>query len=126
MVFFPKDGHICTDIPQVTEQLIPKWPYLDWFSKQNKKYKARQTSNYYSCHRVRPLPSLPDDQLVWVNTRGLKHQDELLSKRGLLDPILLRCLQGQFVATVITCRSDQSPLLPVPVWKKCCVLLKLG
>ena len=60
---------IRTDIPQVTKQLIPKWPYLDQFSKQNKKYKARQTSNYNRCHRVRPLPSLPDDQLMWENTR---------------------------------------------------------
>ena len=60
---------IRTDIPQVTKQLIPKWPYLDQFNKQNKKYKARQTSNYNRRRRVRPLPSLPDDQLMWENTR---------------------------------------------------------
>ena len=61
---------IHTDIPQATELFIPEWSYLDQFSKQHKKYKAKQKRNYNRHHRVRPLPTLPDDQLVWVNTRG--------------------------------------------------------
>ena len=61
---------IRTDIPQATNLFVPEWSYLDQFNKQHKKYKARQRRNYNRRHRVRSLPSLPDDQLVWVNTRG--------------------------------------------------------
>ena len=61
---------ICTDIPHATNLFVPEWSYLDQFNKQDKKYKARQRRNYNQRHRVRSLPSLPDDQLVWMNTRG--------------------------------------------------------
>lgn len=61
---------IRTDIPQATKLFIPEWPYLSRFSGQHRKYKAQQTRNYNRRHRVRPLPPLPEDQLVWVNTRG--------------------------------------------------------
>ena len=64
-------GHrIRTDIPQATNLFVPEWSYLDQFNKQHKKYKAGQRRNYSRRHRVRSLPSLPDDQLVWVNTQG--------------------------------------------------------
>ena len=64
-------GHrIHIDIAQMANLFVPKWSYLNQLNKQHKKCKARQKRNCNGLYKVRSLPFLPDDQLVWVNTGG--------------------------------------------------------
>ena len=57
-----------TDIPQPKRVFIPDWQYLTSFRVKDDKQKRQQKAEYDRCHRVKPLPSLPDDKLVWVRT----------------------------------------------------------
>ena len=61
---------IRTDVPQVTGSFIPKWSHIKNFRILDEKYKKSQKEYYDKCHRVRELPPLPEDQPVWVSTRG--------------------------------------------------------
>ena len=61
---------IRTDVPQVSSHFIPKWPHIKNFRTLGEKYKRSQTQYYDKRHRVRKLPPLPEDQPVWVSTRG--------------------------------------------------------
>ena len=61
---------IRTDVPQLKDNLIPKREYVCYFRSLDEKYKQMQKENYYRRHHVRTLPSLPEDQAVWVDTRG--------------------------------------------------------
>ena len=61
---------LCTDIPQVSNLLIPDWPHLQGFEEKDRKYKQQQKEQYDSRHRVRPLTPLPNDTDVWVNVQG--------------------------------------------------------
>ena len=63
---------IRTDIPQVKESFVPKWSHIANFRSLDEKYKRLQKEHYDQCHRVRMLPSLPEDQPVWVETRGFQ------------------------------------------------------
>ena len=58
-----------TDVPQTKESLIPIWPHLTDFEEKDRQYKERQKKDFDRCHRARPLPSLPNDSDVWVNTQ---------------------------------------------------------
>ena len=61
---------LCTDVPQVSNLLIPDWPHLQGFEEKDRKYKQQQKEQYDSRHRVRPLTPLPNDTDVWVNVQG--------------------------------------------------------
>ena len=61
---------IRTDIPELQQNLMPKWPYIQDFTVKHQKRKADQKRNYDRRHRVRPLPILSEDQPVWVITEG--------------------------------------------------------
>ena len=64
---------IRTDVPQVKETFVPKWPHIANFKSLDEEYKRLQKTSYYDKHhRVRALPSLPEDEPVWVETRGLQ------------------------------------------------------
>ena len=54
---------IRTDIPQVKDNLIPKWEYIQDFKDLDEKYKQSQKDNYDRHHRVRTLPLLPENSL---------------------------------------------------------------
>ena len=58
-----------TDVPQTKESLIPNWPHLTDFVEKDRQYNERQKKDFDRCHRARPLPSLPNDSDVWVNTQ---------------------------------------------------------
>lgn len=64
-----KGRRIRTNIPQVKDNLIPKWEYIQDFKDLDEKYKQSQKDNYDRHHRVRTLPLLPEKQPVWVDTR---------------------------------------------------------
>ena len=61
---------IRTDVPQVRASFIPKCPHIKNFSILDERYKKLQEEYYDKCHRLIELPSLPEDQPVWVDTRG--------------------------------------------------------
>ena len=57
-----------TTLPQVNDQLIPQWKYLETFRKQNKEFKQRQKSAYDRRHRTSSLPPIADDIKVWITS----------------------------------------------------------
>ena len=57
-----------TTLPQVNDQLIPQWKYLETFRKQNKEFKQRQKSAYDRRHRTSSLPPIADDTKVWITS----------------------------------------------------------
>ena len=60
--------HIKTDVSQVKEHFIPEWPYLEKFKSSDKMFKIDQKHGYERHHRVRPVPSLPNDLPLWLQT----------------------------------------------------------
>ena len=73
---------IRTDVPQLQDNLIPNLPHINSFANIDKRYKESQKSNYDRCHRVRSLPLLPEDQSVWVETRGRQIPGRILHTAG--------------------------------------------
>ena len=59
---------IRTDVPQVSKNFVPQWPYLQSFTNKDKEFKAQQKLNYDRRHRTKSLPQFPDDTPVWVRT----------------------------------------------------------
>ena len=59
-----------SDIPQVKQNLVPKWAYTKEFHRLDEEFKLRQKQYFDNRHRVKPLPDIPDDTDVWVTTDG--------------------------------------------------------
>ena len=59
-----------SDVPQTRKSLIPDWPCLAKFRKDDEKFKKHQKLNYDQRHLVRTLPDIPDGTNVFVNTEG--------------------------------------------------------
>lgn len=57
-----------TDIPQVPSTFVPEWRYLTDFRRSDARLKEKEKSEYDKRHRTRPLPELPTNTSVWVNT----------------------------------------------------------
>ena len=70
---------IRTNLPQVTQHLIPKWSFLKTFRQLDKKHKSKQKRNYDRSHRARPLPELVDDIPVWVRTENSQQSGRIVS-----------------------------------------------
>ena len=61
-----------TTLPQTTIHLIPEWPFLKEFKRQNKAFKDKQETQYNRAHRTRPLPPLEGGMDVWVSSGDRK------------------------------------------------------
>ena len=61
---------IRSNIPQLEETFIPKWPYLEQFRQDNSHFKERQKADFNRCHRTTPLAEIPNDTEVWVCTNN--------------------------------------------------------
>ena len=59
---------IRTDVPQLQKMFVPEWTYLKHFKELDKQQKEKQKRNLDRRHRVQPLPTLPTDTPVWVDT----------------------------------------------------------
>ena len=68
-----------TDVPQIKTQMIPKWPYLNFFRQQEHRYKEQQEAQYNKRHRTQPLPPIPNDEHVWVKTEAHKNLGKVIS-----------------------------------------------
>ena len=53
------------NLPQLEEQLYPKWPDFEHFRNE---FKEKQKSNFDQRHRAQPLVPLPEDAEVWIKT----------------------------------------------------------
>ena len=69
-----------TNIPMLTERLMPKLPHYTEFKECDKKFKQLQKSNYDSRHGVHQLPSIPDDSDVWVTTERGQTSGQVVSR----------------------------------------------
>ena len=69
-----------TNIPMLTERLVPKLPDYTEFKECDKKFKQLQKSNYDSRHGVHQLPSIPDDSEVWVTTERGQTSGQAVSR----------------------------------------------
>ena len=81
---------IRTDVPQVKDNFIPEWKHLQNFRILDEKYKQTQKENYDRCHGVRTLPLLPQNQTVWVDTRGHQVPGQVSREANTPDYILLK------------------------------------
>ena len=59
---------IRTAVPQTSDQLIPDWPYLPDFRRQDAEVKRKQKQNFDQRHRVQDQPDIPDGTEVWVTS----------------------------------------------------------
>ena len=73
---------IRTLVPQIDKHLIPEWPYMEFFCRENKKQKDRQKHYFDSHHRVHDLPEIPDNTDVWISTEGGPVEGTVVSQAG--------------------------------------------
>ena len=86
---------IRTDVPQVKKLLIPNWSHVKDFKSLDEKFKAEQKHNYDVRHRVRPLPTLPDNLPVWVNNQGNQVPGEIIQQASSPRSYLVETPNGQ-------------------------------
>ncbi len=55
-------------LPMSKKELIPQWPYLRDFRRDNADFKRTQKALYDRRHGVQELPNIPDNTRVWVTT----------------------------------------------------------
>ena len=56
-----------SDVPQTKQNLTPQWPYISEFKIKDKEFKAKQKRDFDHRHRVKSLPDIPDNTIVWMN-----------------------------------------------------------
>ena len=86
---------IRTDVPQLKKLLVPNWPHVKDFRSLDEKFKAEQKHNYDVRHRVRPLPTLPDNLPVWVDNQGTQVPGEIVQQASSLRSYLVETPTGQ-------------------------------
>ena len=57
-----------TTSPQVQDQYIPHWEYLETFKELNAEFKLKQKMAYDQRHRAHSLSPIPDEEEVWITT----------------------------------------------------------
>ncbi len=67
-----------TDVLQVKKLLTPQWPHVRQFKRLDMEFKMAQKRACDKRHRVRPLPELPEDQPVWVESQGRQVPGEVI------------------------------------------------
>ena len=105
-------GHnIRTDLPQPQQNLLPEWSYIDEFAEKHKKFKADQKRHHDKRHQVQSLPILPEDQTVWISTKGKQIPRTVLHQANAPRSYLLEAPSGQVHRNCshLQCRSESSP-----------------
>ena len=87
--------HLRSNIPQTTESLTPKWPYLNEFRRSNRELKQRQKEDYDNRHGTRPLIDIPDDTKVWVTTNNEHTSGRVMSHANTPRSYLVETPTGQ-------------------------------
>ena len=60
------------NLPQISEQLKPKWTHLHGFREQDQEFKSHQKANFDKRHKVHSLPQIPQQTEVWITTNRSK------------------------------------------------------
>ena len=71
-----------TDVPQTKDHYIPKWPHIKNLKELHQQYREVQSKHYNRRHRVRTLPSLPEDTAVWVQNGNSQEPGSILHPAG--------------------------------------------
>eukprot|EP00731_Ephydatia_muelleri_P009839 Em0005g425a len=61
---------IRTNIPQISEHLVPKWDFLGTFREKHQQYKVKMKCNYDESHCVQSRSEIPIGTDVWVSSGG--------------------------------------------------------
>ena len=68
-----------TCLPQVQEQLVPKWPYLPEFRALNLKFKKKQKRDFDKRHRTQDVEDIPSRSKVWITSEGRHTEGRVVS-----------------------------------------------
>lgn len=68
-----------TRVPQLPDQLMPTWPYLEDFRKQNQKFKAKQKWDFDKRHRAKESDPIPSGTAVWITSEGEPAEGTVIS-----------------------------------------------
>ena len=63
---------IRNSVPQIAETLLPKWPYLEKFRKDNSSFKQRQKADFDKRHRVKHLAEILTYGFALATSRQLE------------------------------------------------------
>ena len=96
-----------TDVPQTKELLIPNWSQLTDFAEKDRQYKETQKKVFNRCHRARPLPQLPNDSDVWVNTQRNQISGQVVSPAATPRSYLIDIPTGRV-------RRNRTHIIPQP------------
>ena len=78
---------IRTDIPQVKDNLVPKWEHIQKFKELDEKYKQSQKNNYDRHHRVRTLPCYLKSRLCRLIQEDIRFLGKYCKQLAHLAPI---------------------------------------
>ena len=59
--------------------MIPDWPNLKSFQQEECQYKEQQEASYNKHHHTQPLPSIPNDEQVWITTETDKDLGKIIA-----------------------------------------------
>ena len=84
------------NLPQVTDQLIPKWNCLPEFRRSDAEFKEKQKNDFDHRHRAKPLPPIPNDTPVWFYSNGKKKSGRIVSHMAMPRSYIVQTDTGQF------------------------------
>ena len=98
---------IRSTLPEVPQNLLPQWQYLEAFREADKAHKEKQKQCYDKSHRAHSLPEIPNDEAVWVNTDSQQELGRTVSTSSTPRSYLVEVPSG-------TVRRNRQHLIPVP------------
>ena len=98
-----------TDVPQIKDHYIPKWPHLNHLKEAHQKYRDAQNKHYNRRHRVRTLPTLPDDTAVWVQHGNSQEPGNILRSASTPRSYIVSMLRGEVRRNRIHLRLRERP-----------------
>ena len=99
---------IRTNIPQISEHLVPKWDFLGTLREKHQQYKVKMKCNYDESHRVQSRSEIPIGTDVWVSSGGNDHiRGKVTSSANTPRSYIVETPSGEV-------RRTQEHLVPVP------------
>ena len=101
--------HLRTNVPVLTNQLIPCWESLNKFKQLDKQHKHRQAKNFNQQHHAKELPLLPDDCEVWVTSGSQPVPERIDTLADTLRSYVVRTPTGQIRRNLQMMNSNNQP-----------------
>ena len=96
-----------TNVPATTTSLVPQWEFLATFREKDRERKVKQKQHYDQRHRTRPLPEIPNNSAVWINTGGNSIPGQTVTQSTTPRSYLVQTPSG-------TLRRNRSQINPAP------------